>query len=87
VTPNQDFIISPHPKCSNLYIAAGGSFHGWKFLPVLGSYVVQMLEGKLDAEAAKRWAWDRVNEGGACSVYLPAWDLKDIPGYSDIAKD
>lgn len=46
-----------------------------------------MLEGKLDAEAAKRWAWDRVNEGGACPVYLPAWDLKDIPGYSDIAKD
>ncbi|RAL58929.1 hypothetical protein DID88_009220 [Monilinia fructigena] len=36
ITPNQDFIISPHPRCQNLYIATGGSFHGWKFLPIIG---------------------------------------------------
>jgi len=56
VTPNQDFIISPHPHSKNLYIAGGGSFYGWKFLANIGSYVVEMLEGKLDAEKAQKWA-------------------------------
>ena len=36
-----------------------GSFHGWKFLPVLGKYVVLMLEGNLDPSLAEKWAWDR----------------------------
>ncbi|RDL31477.1 uncharacterized protein BP5553_09686 [Venustampulla echinocandica] len=46
ITPSQDFIISEHPT-SNLYIATGGSFHGWKFLPTIGKYVTQLLDGRL----------------------------------------
>ncbi|KAK2735818.1 hypothetical protein FQN57_001095 [Myotisia sp. PD_48] len=63
ITPNQDFIISAHPDSKNLYIAGGGSFHGWKFMANIGRYVVQMMKGDLDEQAAKRWAWDRKNEG------------------------
>lgn len=59
VTPSQDFIVSPHSACDGLYVATCGSFHGFKFLPVLGKYVVQMLCGELDPELRKRWAWDR----------------------------
>ena len=81
ITPNQDFIIDRHPYCQNLSIAGGGSFHSWKFLPVLGKYVVQMLQGTLDSESASRWAWDRSNAGGAIPAYLPRRDLKEIPGY------
>lgn len=84
VTPNQDFIVSPHPNSRNLYIAGGGSFHRWKFLANVGSYVVEMLEGKLDAEKAQKWAWDRSDEGGACATYKPSRDLKDISGYTKI---
>src|SRR6266487_6399292 len=65
VTPNQDFIISPHPHCKNLYLATGGSFHSWKFMPTIGKYVVQMLDGTLDEEKVRRWAWDRENNGAA----------------------
>ncbi len=39
-------------------MATGGSFHGWKFLPVIGKYVVRMLEGSLGKTLAARWAWD-----------------------------
>lgn len=87
ITPNQDWIISPHPKCKNLFIATAGSFHGWKFLPTLGSYVVDMLQGKLDQEAAIRWAWDRKDDGAACEKYIPTRDLKDIAGYATICQE
>jgi len=67
-----------------LYIATGGSFHAWKFLPNIGIYVAKMLIGVLDEEKVKRWAWDRDNSGeGACDVFLPGRDLKDVAGYQD----
>lgn len=59
VTPDEDFIISPHSASKNLYVATCGSFHGWKFLPILGKYVVQMLDGSLEETLVKKWSWDR----------------------------
>ncbi len=84
VTPNQDWIISPYLYCKNLYIATADSFHSWKFLPVIGAYVVQMLQGKLDHEKVRRWAWDRGNDGAACVMYILTRDLKDIAGYAEM---
>ena len=55
-------------------------------MPTLGKYVVQMLEGKLDAEKASRWAWDRPNDGGALPAYVPRRDLKEIPGSGETTK-
>jgi sarcosine oxidase / L-pipecolate oxidase len=57
-TPYHDFLITPHPKVPHLSIATGGSFHGWKFLPVIGDYIAAMLDGKLAPEYGRRWAWD-----------------------------
>ncbi|KAL8849899.1 MAG: hypothetical protein Q9221_005165 [Calogaya cf. arnoldii] len=59
ITPDNNWFICPHPRCSNLFIATAGSFHGWKFLPIVGEYVVQMLQGRLGEEMAQRWSWDR----------------------------
>ncbi|KAK2831936.1 hypothetical protein FQN49_007021 [Arthroderma sp. PD_2] len=78
VTPNQDFILCPHPHAQHLFIVSGGSFHSWKFMANIGAYVEKMIKGKLDPATAKRWAWDRSNDGGACAVYLPSRDLNDI---------
>ncbi|KAL8934656.1 MAG: hypothetical protein Q9216_005797 [Gyalolechia sp. 2 TL-2023] len=64
LTPDNNFYITPHPRIPHLFIATGGSFHGWKFLPVLGEYVVRMLDGELSAEKRGRWAWDRKCECG-----------------------
>ncbi|KAL4971453.1 FAD dependent oxidoreductase [Aspergillus desertorum] len=61
-TPTGDFIISPHSAAKGLYVATCGSFHGFKFFPVIGKYVVQMLEGKLDPHLKQKWAWDRTAE-------------------------
>jgi sarcosine oxidase/L-pipecolate oxidase len=78
ITPNQDFIISSHPFCKNLYIATAGSFHGWKFLPIIGDYVVQLLDGELDSSLEKRWAWDRDQTGFAQEKAIPKRELKDL---------
>lgn len=58
-TTSADFIISPHSASEGLYVATCGNFHGWKFFPVLGKYIVQMLEGELDSDLKEKWAWDR----------------------------
>ncbi len=78
ITPNQDFIISPHPHSRNLHIATGGSFHGWKFLPIIGKYVVQSLDGELEKELMERWAWDREQKGSAHETVMPRRELKDL---------
>jgi sarcosine oxidase/L-pipecolate oxidase len=78
VTPTQDFIITPHPHCKHLYVATAGSFHGWKFMPTIGKYVVDMLDGSLDDALLKRWAWDRKNEGGAHQDLLPQIEMGNL---------
>jgi sarcosine oxidase/L-pipecolate oxidase len=82
ITPTEDFIITPLPKCKNLYLAAGGSFHAWKFLPIIGKYIVQMLDGVLDPQLAKLWAWDPPAAEGAgktkTRVAFPTLEMRDL---------
>ncbi|KAG7796496.1 hypothetical protein KL929_003003 [Ogataea haglerorum] len=60
---NSDFIIDKVPGHSDVYLASGDSGHGFKFLPIIGSYVLAMLEGRLDATTAERWKWRGEPEG------------------------
>ncbi|KAL8748414.1 MAG: hypothetical protein Q9184_007320 [Pyrenodesmia sp. 2 TL-2023] len=78
LTQDNDWYICPHPRCKNLYIATGGSFHGWKFLPILGEFVIQMLDGTLPSEQAEHWAWDRKMEGLPPNPLEPLRELRDI---------
>ncbi len=46
-TWNGDFLIDRHPEFENVWIAGGGSGHGFKHGPALGEYLTgRMLEGK-----------------------------------------
>ncbi|KAI1429746.1 sarcosine oxidase-like protein [Xylaria sp. FL1777] len=64
ITPSQDPIICEHPL--------------WKFLPVIGKYVAQMIKGTLDVELAKTWAWDRDDKGSAHEGLLPHREMRDV---------
>jgi glycine/D-amino acid oxidase-like deaminating enzyme len=44
------FIVDRHPAHSNVVFAAGLSGHGFKFAPVLGEYLVNLLEGNCEPE-------------------------------------
>jgi sarcosine oxidase/L-pipecolate oxidase len=58
-TPNGDFLITYHPSYSNLFLATGGSGHGYKFLPVIGEKIVDCVEGRCPAEFKEKWAWPK----------------------------
>jgi sarcosine oxidase/L-pipecolate oxidase len=80
-TPKHDFLICPHPRSRNLYVATGGSFHGWKFLPVIGDYIIQMMKGTLDEDLRRRWAWDVEGSGPdhmANPTYKVVGNLEDF---------
>ncbi|KAI9716822.1 MAG: hypothetical protein M1812_005162 [Candelaria pacifica] len=60
VSPTQNPLLTRHPstKLKNLYFAIGGSFHSWKFLPIIGRYVMNVLEGRSNGEEMDgRWGW------------------------------
>jgi sarcosine oxidase/L-pipecolate oxidase len=48
-------------------VATGGSGHGFKYLPVLGKWIVDIIEGKElvgdDKQVGKRWKWRSLREG------------------------
>ena len=55
-TPEGNFIITYHPEHEGLFVATGGSGHGFKFFPVIGEKIVDILEGK-QSEYAELWKW------------------------------
>ncbi|KPM44454.1 hypothetical protein AK830_g2119 [Neonectria ditissima] len=57
----------PVPSTKNLYIATVGSNHGFKFLPVIGSYVADMLEGPAAVDAEP----DESSERGKIVLHAP----------------
>lgn len=66
ITPDQHPVISrhPHQRLANLYMAFGGSFHCWKFLPTIGRYVANMLKGVSNgADYDEAWAWKKERKG------------------------
>ncbi|TWU70938.1 hypothetical protein ED733_002016 [Metarhizium rileyi] len=56
-TPEGDFIADKHPLLEGLFLATGGSGHGFKFLPVLGKYIVDCLEDKAPKELRFKWRY------------------------------
>ena len=43
-TPDEDFILDTHPEYKNVVIGGGFSGHGFKFGPVLGEIIAQLVE-------------------------------------------
>lgn len=77
-TTTSDFIISPHSASRGLYVASCGSFHGYKFFPVLGKYITQMLEGELEPELVEKWAWDRQRPDSSENVEYPNSEMRHL---------
>jgi glycine/D-amino acid oxidase-like deaminating enzyme len=63
-TVDGDFWITRHPRREGLVVAAGGSGHGFKFAPVLGEIIADVVEGTPNADA-ERFAWRTASGGGA----------------------
>ncbi|KAF2160481.1 hypothetical protein M409DRAFT_70444 [Zasmidium cellare ATCC 36951] len=84
-TPTQDWLLTKHPhgELSNLYIAGGGSFHGYKFLPIIGKYMVNVLDGSGNgSEKDKAWGWKAADAqwAGAHPKTAPSREMRDLEG-------
>lgn len=59
---DNNFLVDYVPGVDNLVAASGGSGHGFKFLPVLGEHVVDVVERK-DTPYTRLFAWRDVPDG------------------------
>jgi sarcosine oxidase/L-pipecolate oxidase len=58
-TTTGDFLICYHPDFEGLFLATGGSGHGYKFLPVIGDKIVDTVSGNCPEEFKEKWAWPK----------------------------
>ena len=72
-TESGDFLITYHPRYPSLFVATGGSGHGYKFLPVIGDRIVDVVRGvdrdDLGAELRKKWAWPKEKFAGGDHIW------------------
>lgn len=63
-TPTSDWLISYHPTYNKtLFVATGGSGHGFKFVPVIGEKIVDCLLEKCERRFTGKWAWREKVDG------------------------
>ncbi|KAF2722172.1 FAD dependent oxidoreductase [Polychaeton citri CBS 116435] len=84
-TPTQDWLLTkhPHPNLSNLYLAIGGSFHSYKFLPIAGKYMANVVTDQsngVQKDCAWGWKhWDPSQElKGAHEATKPKRELASL---------
>ncbi|KAL9096760.1 MAG: hypothetical protein Q9165_001248 [Trypethelium subeluteriae] len=56
-TPKGDYLITYHPNFEGLFLATGGSGHGFKMLPVLGDKIVDCILRQPPEEFKHKWCW------------------------------
>ncbi|KAL1955447.1 hypothetical protein VTO42DRAFT_8540 [Malbranchea cinnamomea] len=58
------FVIDRVPRTEGLMVATGGSGHAFKYLPNIGNWVVDVLEGVgLERPVIKAWRWRKLEAG------------------------
>ncbi|KAI0159937.1 FAD dependent oxidoreductase [Hypoxylon sp. FL1284] len=85
IAKDLNFRICPYPRTKNLFVGTVGSNHGFKFLPVIGRYVADMLEGRLGREYADLWKWKygAVPEDHKDPHPWPARELSQLSGWAE----
>ncbi|KAI3395300.1 hypothetical protein diail_1456 [Diaporthe ilicicola] len=87
-TADGDFIIDYHPDYRSLFLATGGSGHGFKFLPVIGDRIAATMFGRCPEAFRGKWAfrkdgseraaaWDKVVTEDGSRGGLPGLILRD----------
>lgn len=56
-TYDMNWIITKLPTFNDIYVCGGDSGHAFKFLPIAGKHVADLLESKLEATLEHKWRW------------------------------
>jgi sarcosine oxidase/L-pipecolate oxidase len=57
------FVIDTVPSKPGVLVATGGSGHAFKFLPVIGRFVADRVEGREESEIMRLWRWRELRPG------------------------
>ncbi len=78
ITTTQDPVI--YTLQENLVLACGGSYHTAKFLPIIGRFVVDEVNGVLAAPMKAKWAKVRRGPSGLDKqpYLVPTRDLREL---------
>jgi len=68
-TSNGDFLLDRHPDFENVWLAGGGSGHGFKHGPAIGEYLVARLTGAASPEVEARFSLASKGTKQSRSVY------------------
>ncbi|KAI9340847.1 FAD dependent oxidoreductase [Obelidium mucronatum] len=88
-----NFYIDAVPGLKNCFVATGGSGHGFKFVPVLGDVIANVLEGKQgDPEVKKLLGWrskaeivvDAIRQKGDLNITPRVLEQEELARGSDL---
>ncbi|KAH8763213.1 putative fructosyl amino acid protein [Diaporthe sp. PMI_573] len=96
-TVDGDFIIDYHPDYRSLFLATGGSGHGFKFLPVIGDHIAATLFGNCPQAFRGKWSfrkdgseraesWDKVVTADGSRGGVPGLILREEMERRDLGK-
>lgn len=80
-TQGSNFIIDNVPGYDNLFVASGDSGHAFKFLPNIGKYIYEKVNGQLDPVLNDMWKW---KEGNGFDPSKCSWRVSSY--YPDISE-
>ena len=70
-TFDNHFVIDHVPEKEGLFVATGGSGHAFKYLPNIGNWVVDVLEGVgMERPAIKAWKWRALGAAKPVNVLM-----------------
>ncbi|MEV7231427.1 N-methyl-L-tryptophan oxidase [Polymorphospora sp. NPDC051019] len=65
LTPDEHFVVGPHPRHDSVTVAAGFSGHGFKFVPVIGEIVADLAQHGSTRHDISLFAPDRFGQVAA----------------------
>ncbi|CAA7258995.1 unnamed protein product [Cyclocybe aegerita] len=85
-TPDEDWAIGKHPMDDAVILATGDSGHAYKFLPIIGRLVADLVEDKLDQKVVEKFAVDRevAKAGASRTGQAVPLDLKELYSPEDL---
>ncbi|KAI5305699.1 hypothetical protein KEM56_003591 [Ascosphaera pollenicola] len=70
-TFDNHFVIDRVPGNQNIMVATGGSGHAFKYLPNIGNWVVDIIEGmNVDRPVIKAWKWRKLEDQKPANVLM-----------------
>jgi sarcosine oxidase len=67
LTPGGDFLLDAHPHEPRLFVATGGSGHGFKFGSIVGDIILDRLDNTPSPRWAPQFSWARVTAAPAAT--------------------